>query len=102
MKERDIPVTFNLSIQTQVNEYDSDRHMKATYEEFLEAISRAIDMASWLSDEEMESGDLELTSVERRKGQTLIQKLEVVKMRIFQNCLNNRFKEKYAFPQVDV
>ena len=47
LKERDLFVCFNLSIQTQIDEIDKNRHIKGTFIEFLEAFARAMDKASW-------------------------------------------------------
>jgi len=43
---RDVMVCFNLAMMTQVNEIDKDRHIKANFIEFLEALGRAIDKIS--------------------------------------------------------
>ena len=43
---RDIPKLFNLSIKTQINEIDNDKHIQMTFIEFLEAICRVIDKLS--------------------------------------------------------
>jgi hypothetical protein len=43
---RDCNISFNASMMTQVNELDKDRHLKATFIEFLEAFARACDKIS--------------------------------------------------------
>ena len=43
---RDINVCFNLSMMTQVNEIEKDRHLRMTFVEFLEAFARAADKIS--------------------------------------------------------
>ncbi len=45
--QRDICVCFNLSMMTQVNEITKNRHLRATFLEFLEALARAVDKASF-------------------------------------------------------
>ena len=44
--QRDIPLCFNLAMFTQVDELNKERHLKASFTEFLEAIVRIIDKAS--------------------------------------------------------
>lgn len=46
LNSREIPLFFNLAMMIQVNEVDIERHLQATYIEFLEAIARACDEAS--------------------------------------------------------
>jgi hypothetical protein len=41
---REIAIAFNLAMMTQVQELDTDRQYQMTFIEFLEAISRAVDM----------------------------------------------------------
>ena len=48
--QRDICVCFNLSMMTQVNEISKDRHLRASFIEFLEAMSRAVDKASFIDE----------------------------------------------------
>lgn len=43
---RDAVTVFNLSMMTQVNELDYDRHLQGSYLEFLEAMARAADKIS--------------------------------------------------------
>ncbi len=43
---RELPFCFNNSIRLQIDEIDSDRHYNMLFPEFLEAICRAIDIAS--------------------------------------------------------
>ena len=38
--QKQVPIQFALSMQTQVNELDSDRHMCMYFSEFTEAIGR--------------------------------------------------------------
>ncbi len=40
---REIPIIFNSSIKLQVDEINSERHLKMQFYEFLEAICRVID-----------------------------------------------------------
>jgi hypothetical protein len=43
---RDVNVCFNLAMQTQVNEIEKDRHLKANLLEFMEALARVADKVS--------------------------------------------------------
>lgn len=46
LNQRDIVIHFSYAMMCQVNEIDQERHLQATYIEFLEAFSRACDQAS--------------------------------------------------------
>ncbi len=46
LNQREIPVQFNLAMMLQINEIDQERHLQATYLEFLEAVARICDEAS--------------------------------------------------------
>jgi hypothetical protein len=43
---REIPIAYNHSIRLQINEIDSDRHLKMMFPEFIEAFCRTIDKYS--------------------------------------------------------
>jgi hypothetical protein len=43
---REIPICFNHSIKLQVNEVESDRHLKIFLSEFIEAVCRVVDKSS--------------------------------------------------------
>jgi hypothetical protein len=43
---RDIYISFNTAMQTQVDELNKDKHLKAVFVEFLEAFGRACDKMS--------------------------------------------------------
>lgn len=45
---KEVGIIFNLSMMTQVDELTNDRHMKMTYDEFIEAISRIADKCNLL------------------------------------------------------
>ncbi len=44
--ERDAIIAYAQSMMTQIDEIDTDRHMKMQFVEFLEAVARAADMIS--------------------------------------------------------
>ena len=47
--ERDVPLIFNLSMMTQVDEQVSTRNTEMAFVEFLEAIARLADICSFAS-----------------------------------------------------
>lgn len=49
--QRDVLLMFTNAIQTQVDELEYDRHLKATFIEFLEAFCRACDRISYARDD---------------------------------------------------
>lgn len=58
--ERDISLSFNLAMMTQVDELNVDRHYQMTFVEFLEAISRMAEKKSMVPlGELIEEYDLE-------------------------------------------
>jgi len=40
---RDLGLCFNLSMMTQVNEVENNRHLQANFLEFMEAVARVVD-----------------------------------------------------------
>lgn len=44
--EKDIPLSFNLSMMTQVDEWNSDRYLQMNFYEFMEAIARIAEKRS--------------------------------------------------------
>ena len=71
---RENPYIFNMSINLQINEIYTDKHLNMLLPEFLEAISRAIDKASPYPNGE----NKEEWPMERRQSQSLVNKLENV------------------------
>jgi hypothetical protein len=47
LNNRDISLLLSLSMQTQINEIDQDRHMKANLLEFIESVFRCAEKASF-------------------------------------------------------
>ena len=69
---RDNPYIFNMSINLQVNEIYTDKHVTMFLPEFLEALCRAIDKASPIP-----PGDSkDEWPLEKRQAQPLVKKLE--------------------------
>lgn len=43
---REIPIMFNYSIRLQLNEIETERHLRMFFPEFIEALCRVIDKSS--------------------------------------------------------
>ena len=71
---RENPYIFNMSINLQINEIYTDKHLNMLLPEFLEAISRAIDKASPYPTSE----NKEDWPMDKRQNQPLVNKLENV------------------------
>ena len=69
---RDNPYIFNMSINLQVNEIYTDKHVNMLLPEFLEALCRAVDKASPIPPGEPK----EDWPLEKRQAQPLVKKLE--------------------------
>jgi len=59
LNQRDIVMHFNLAMTIQVNEIESERHLQATYIEYIEALGRVLDAAS------LEAQDSQLSPAQR-------------------------------------
>ncbi|CDW85738.1 UNKNOWN [Stylonychia lemnae] len=111
--QRDICVCFNLAMMTQVNEISKDRHLRASFIEFLEALARAVDKASTTDyiQQQDQSQVLNQTTdsfngvneelMKERVNRSLQLKLISFMERIIQFCLTKSFKEKYEYPQLE-
>lgn len=118
---RDINVCFNLAMQTRVDEYNSDKHLKMQFVEFLEALARAANYLSYppssteikeaykstttqnLQDfniikegEEVEN-DFEM-SPEELTNQPLYRKIEHILPNLLLHCTNRNFRKKWTWP----
>ncbi len=104
--QRDVVLQFTNSVQTQVDELEQDRHLKAIFIEFLEAFARSCDRISYspllLSEEQQQQQESarETMKVSARKSQGLVTKMENVMHLVFQ-CCTRTFKLKYQFPEKD-
>ena len=47
-RAKDMDITFNLSLMTQVDEINYERHLKMSYIEFVEAIARVAHISNFL------------------------------------------------------
>eukprot|EP00347_Sterkiella_histriomuscorum_P020671 403336916 len=94
--QRDTSVAFNLAMMTQVNELDSERHLQATFIEFLEAFSRVAEQAALepLYQAKHENDEYKEMSVENRKKQLLHIKIENTLPFIMKNCCKRNFIDK--------
>jgi hypothetical protein len=91
--ERDVLVSYNQAMITQVDEISSIRHMKMQFLEFLEAISRCADLLS-LSSSEQNEGE---NPPEKRVEQPLVSKLEQL-LYILIKLGKKEFITKYKWP----
>lgn len=148
---RDIAVFYNLSMMTQVDEINKDRHLRMKFVEFLEAFARCAEQISadpfekerlkrTFEEESKEKKEksskarkietpmsaqikspsyntssspnqqpeadevfdtFPVMSIEERKAQPLYIKIENILPRIYINCTNNAFKEKWEWPTID-
>ena len=98
---RENPYIFNMSIQLQINEIYTDKHLNMLLPEFLEAISRAIDKAS-----PYPNGDnKEDWPMEKRQNQPLVEKLENVLPIMMKLITHPDFKllrDKFPTPTKDL
>ncbi|CAI2379577.1 unnamed protein product [Moneuplotes crassus] len=118
---RDVYVCFNLAMQTRVDELTSDKHLKMSFVEFLEAVAR---VANYLSipppsskskfqylkkadtmnsdnqDEEIEAeGDEEIFLTEEELlNQPLNKKIENILPNLLTNCTKQGFQKKWEWP----
>ena len=98
---RDNPYIFNLSINLQVNEIYTDKHINMFLPEFLEALCRAIDKAS-----PYPIGDSANDwPMEKRQAQPLVKKLENILPTLIKLITHPDLKllrEKFPMPPKDV
>ena len=45
-KEKDVFLMYNMALQTQISELESDRHLEMNFHEFMEAFSRVAEFLS--------------------------------------------------------
>ena len=98
---RENPYIFNQSINLQINEIYTDKHLNMLLPEFLEALCRAIDKASPCPPSE----NREDWPMERRQKQPLVNKLEnilPVLMKLITHPDYRILKEKFPIPNKDI
>ena len=98
---RENPYIFNMSINLQINEIYTDKHLNMLLPEFLEAISRAIDKASPYPPAESK----EDWPMEKRQNQHLVEKLENVLPILMKLITHPDFKilrDKFPTPTKDL
>ena len=98
---RDNPYIFNMSINLQINEIYTDKHLNMLLPEFLEALCRAIDKASPYPPSE----NKEDWPMERRQKQHLVNKLENVLpilMKLITHPDYKVLKDKFPIPNKDI
>jgi len=96
LNERDVIVSYNLAMMTQVDEITSMRHMKMIMIEFLEAIARCADSASMPPPGSIE----EEWPREKRMGQSLVKKIEHMLLVLLLQC-QKEFINHYKWPAKD-
>ncbi|CDW85718.1 UNKNOWN [Stylonychia lemnae] len=94
--QRDSSVAFNLAMMTQVNELDQDRHLSATFIEFLEAFCRVADKAAFepINQSIQEGEEIQSMNIDERKNQSLAIKIENTIPYLMKNCCKRPFIEK--------
>ena len=98
---RENPYIFNQSINLQINEIYTDKHLNMLLPEFLEALCRAIDKASPYPPSE----NKEEWPMERRQKQPLVNKLEntlPILMKLITHPDYKLLKEKFPIPNKDI
>ena len=98
---RDNPYIFNMSINLQINEIYTDKHLNMMLPEFLEALSRAIDKASPFPPGE----NKEDWPMDKRQSQPLVNKLENVLPMLMKLITHPDFKvlrDKFPTPTKDL
>ena len=94
--ERDAMACFVQSMMTQINEYDSDRHMKMSKVEFYEAIARTAEILSFPPP----GAIIEDWPIERREAQNLYEKMENI-LPVLISISKKEFRERYRRPTKD-
>ena len=98
---RDNPYIFNQSINLQVNEIYTDKHLNMLLPEFLEALCRAIDKASPIPPGESKVD----WPLEKRQSQPLVKKLENILPLLIKLITHPDLKtlrEKFPMPRKDL
>ena len=98
---RENPYIFNMSINLQINEIYTDKHLNMMLPEFLEALSRAIDKASPYPPIE----NKEDWPMDKRQSQPLVDKLENVLPILMKLITHPDFKvlrDKFPTPTKDL
>ena len=98
---RDNPYIFNQSINLQVNEIYTDKHVNMFLPEFLEALCRTVDKASPIPPGEAK----EEWPLEKRQAQPLVKKLEnilPVLIKLITHPDLKVLREKFPMPQKDL
>ena len=94
--ERDASLSFCLSMMTQIDELNSDRHLKMTFVEFLETVARSSECLSLPPSDE----NPEFWSIEKRRNQLLHEKINNILPFLLEICKIG-FKAKYVFPKIN-
>lgn len=102
--QRELATCFNLSMMTQVDELNKDRHLKATYIEYLEAVARVVDKASPFDGETINKNYEDKTPEElmaERIKRPLHVKLVVFMNIILERCVRKVFRDRFEYPLIE-
>ena len=98
---RDNPYIFNQSINLQVNEIYTDKHLNMLLPEFLEALCRAVDKASPIPPGETKDD----WPIQKRQAQPLVKKLEnilPVLIKLITHPDLKNLRDKFPMPKKDL
>ena len=98
---RDNPIIFNQSINLQVNEIYTDKHLNMLLPEFLEALCRAVDKASPIPPGETKDD----WPIQKRQAQPLVKKLEnilPVLIKLITHPDLKNLRDKFPMPKKDL
>ena len=98
---RDNPYYFNISLQLQINEINSERHLNMYFPEFHDAMCRAIDRASPVPQRDSSNNEW---SYIKRTEQPLISKLENIIPILIRRITHPDYavmKTKFVLPKKD-
>ena len=97
LTERDVLVAYSQAMMTQIDEINSDRHMKMQMLEFLEAVARCADVLSLPPPGSIE----EEWPSEKKVAQPLVKKIEHLMYILIKLC-KKEFINKYVWPGRDM
>ena len=93
--QREIDISFNLAMMTQVDELNQNRHAEMTWVEFIEALSRVADQANVPTPKAGEDNQVDVN--ENAANLPLAQKLENMMPKLLQLC-SAHLQENFNFP----
>ena len=96
LKEEEVGIHFAQSLNLYVNELESEKHLHASYLEFLEAFARVCDQASLtvIFGEDPEAPQNQVSD-EDRLGMPLHDKIEVALSYLLVKCTTKGFQDRF-------